>query len=215
MHQPFPFALVGKFTCKQVAKLRSRFDDAHRAWLQEVVTQVLPKRVAACESALHHMGFTIAPPEPPPPLPTSFVDTPLRPWQHEQAAALEAKRKKEERRLRNNEEGEDDEASQNEDTRENPGSNRNAHKDSKDKDNDDDEEEDTLDDAKEAKAADEADFNAVLPPLPLGPRWTALEVARSVRRRLPTKAMSPDDSRRVAGALFGVNCDGEAVSYGR
>jgi len=189
-----------------VAKLHLRFDDAHRAWLQEVVTQVLPKRVAACEVALDLMGFTMAPPPPPPPLPTGYVETPLQPWQQDQAAALEAKRKK--AALLRNEKGDNgEEASQRDGTR-NASSDRKerstSSKNANDDDNNDDDDSEELD-------ADEADFNAILPPLPLGPHWTALDVARGVRRRLPSKSMSPNDTRRVAGALFGVNCDGEAV----
>lgn len=54
---------------QQVAQHQARFDGAHRAWLQEVVTQVLPRRVAACERALRAMGFATPPPHHPKPKP--------------------------------------------------------------------------------------------------------------------------------------------------
>jgi hypothetical protein len=186
---------------QQLAKHQALFDDAHRAWLQEVVTLVLPRRVAACERALRAMGFATALPPPPPP-PPRFVPTPRPPWQQQQekgaaaaAAALQSKAKS-----KNGDEGEDEEDDKG----------RHivvAQTENGEDDDDDDDGEDTA----ATRAEDAADLGAALPPLPLGPHWSAVDVARAVRRRLPSQAMLAKEQRCVAAALRSVDCHGAAV----
>jgi hypothetical protein len=125
------------------------------------------------------------------------VPTPLPPWQQQQekrAAAAQSKAKS-----KNGDEGEDED--------DDKGRQIVVAQTENEEDDDDDDGEDSA----ATRAEDAADLGAALPPLPLGSHWSAVDVARAVRRRLPSHAMLAKEQRCVAAALRSVDCRGAAV----